>query len=96
MLAFFLVGVAVWTLQASRTKGRAIAGVAAVEPEIGEMYEGGGLSGETIAQVEATAILFAAAPDLLAALERIRDSDSHLGGTFVKELQAIAREAIPE
>lgn len=45
-------------------------------------------------QREANAALIAAAPDLLAALQRIADSDGFNGGTWVGELQRIARAAI--
>ena len=45
-------------------------------------------------EAQANARLIAAAPDLLAALEMIANSDKHKGGTFVLELQTIARAAI--
>jgi hypothetical protein len=38
--------------------------------------------------------LICAAPDMLDALKLIAESDSFMGGTFVAELQAIARAAI--
>ena len=43
---------------------------------------------------EANAKLIAAAPDLLQALQNIARSDEFNGGTFVLELQQIARDAI--
>lgn len=49
-------------------KGRAIAGVAAVEPNDGPMYRDGELSQETFDALDANARLIAAAPSLLEAL----------------------------
>ena len=54
------------------SKGRALAGVAAVPPDDGSpMYEKGGLSQATLDLLVANARLIASAPDLLAALRAV-------------------------
>jgi len=79
------------------SKGRALAGVAAVEPDDGSpMYEAGGLSQATFDLLEANARLIAAAPELLAALVALlplsETRDGHLyGSEFVAADAAIAK-----
>ena len=53
--------------------GRALAGVALIEPQQGELYgsDRSGYSKETIDEMEDNATLIAAAPDMLEALEAI-------------------------
>ncbi len=57
--------------------GRAIGGVAAVEPNHGEMYEKSGLSQATLDCVEANACLMAAAPEMLKGLEAVIAAFKH-------------------
>jgi len=77
------------------SKGRALAGIAALAPDDGSpMYEGGGLSQATLDQLEANARLIAAAPGLLAALKAIERIPYSLNDSERCEIGRLARAAI--